>query len=650
VGLTKAHLVLTFRPMKWSLIISSALALFAYSNGIETASAQTPPIIVDQFGYLPALKKVAVIKDPQVGFDAGRSFSPGNQYAVVNAATGETVYTGSPKSWQNGKTDESSGDRVWHFDFSSVTRPGRYFVKDLERSGEAGDVRSFEFEIGPYVYTPVLKVAFKTIYLQRAGFEKTPQFAGPWADKASHLGKGQDPEARLFNQMDDASTERDLRGGWYDAGDYNKYTNWTANYVIELLNTYLENPNIWTDDFDIPESGNGVPDILDEVKWGLDWLERVQNEDGSVLSIMSLKEGSPPSKAKGPSRYGPPNSSATVTTAGAFAIASRVYRGAGFEADAKRYAERADRAWKWFEANPNVKFYNNDPRSNSEGLAAGQQEVEADRLAKKVLISAIQMKALRGDSYFDKIIEDKYYEVNPMQPNTPDGFEGTMASDLLFHARQPNTPRTFADRIRKEYEANILNGYNGWPAVRNSEDPYFAYVDGYWWGSNSTKARRGAIYTQAILANIGPRPKIEYLNAAAGYLNYLHGVNPLNKVYLSNMGAYGAENSVNQFYHAWFKDGSKYDAVGQSKIGPAPGFLVGGPNDSYSRDECCKTVCGGYGAKMCKIPVKSPPSGQPPEKSYADFNEGWPINSWEVTENSNSYQVAYIRLLSKFAR
>jgi len=92
-----------------------------------------------------------------------------------------------------------------------VTRPGRYFVKDLERSGEAGEVRSFEFEIGPYVYTPILKVAFKTMYLQRAGFEKTPEFAGPWADKASHLKKGQDPEARLFNQMDDVSTARDLR-------------------------------------------------------------------------------------------------------------------------------------------------------------------------------------------------------------------------------------------------------------------------------------------------------------------------------------------------------------------------------------------------------------------------------------------------------
>ena len=135
-----------------------------------------------------------------------------------------------------------------------------------------------------------------------------------------------------------------------------------------------------------------------------------------------------------------------------------------------------------------------------------------------------------------------------------------------------------------------------------------------------------------------------------GYVNYLHGVNPLNKVYLSNMGGLGAENSVSQFYHAWFKDGSQWDEVGRSRFGPAPGFLVGGPNPGYERDSCCNTGCGGDGVRMCRLPAKTPPSGQPPAKSYADFNEGWPINSWAVTENSNSYQIAYIRLLSKFAR
>jgi len=186
--------------------------------------------------------------------------------------------------------------------------------------------------------------------------------------------------------------------------------------------------------------------------------------------------------------------------------------------------------------------------------------------------------------------------------------------------------------------------------IQNKADPYRAHIDGYWWGSNGIKSRRGMVYTQAITANVGPRARIDYLNAASGYLNYIHGVNPLNKVYLSNMGRYGAENSVSQFYHSWFKAGTKYDEVGVSRVGPAPGFLVGGPNDGYSRDQCCATGCGGDGDRLCRLPVKSPPSGQPSAKSYADFNESWPLNSWEVTENSLGYQTPYLRLLSKFAR
>ena len=624
------------------------LLLGACAPVSQSASAQTPPpIMVDQFGYLPALQKVAVIKDPKLGFDAGLSFSPGNRYAVVNRATGKVVYTGQPTVWKNGKTDEASGDRIWHFDFSSVRAPGRYVIRDVDRR-----VESFEFEISSNVYTPVLKTAFKTMYLQRAGFEKRAPYAPRgFSDRASHLGKGQDPQARLFSRMNDRSTERDLRGGWYDAGDYNKYTSWTANYVMWLLGAYLENPRVWTDDFGIPESGNGTPDLLDEVKWGLDWLERMQNQDGAMLSVLGLDSASPPSAAKGPSRYGPPNTSATVASAGAFAMAARVYRDVpGFQSDAKRYASRANKAWRWSEANPNVKFWNNDPRSNSEGLAAGQQEVEADRFANKKLIAAIHMATYSEDAYFHRMVEQLYGQVKPMEPGIPNGYEATLAFDMLYYARQSSTPKSFANRIRRDYQSQLLQGYNGWPAIAAKEDPYRAHVDGYWWGSNSVKSHRGQVYVQAIHAGIGEERKLDYLNAALGYVNYLHGVNPLNKVYLSNMGGQGAENSVTQFYHNWFQDGSDWDEVGRSKFGPAPGFLVGGPNDGYARDECCDTVCGGYGKKLCETPIKSPPAGQPPAKSYADFNEGWPINSWSVTENSNSYQIAYIRLLSKFAR
>ncbi len=624
--------------------------MICFMMSVVSATAQTStPILVDQFGYLPELQKRAVIKDPQIGYDAALSFTPGTRYAVIDLSNEKIAFEGSPVLWNDGKIDPVSGDKVWWFDFSAVTKPGRYVIRDIERS-----VDSYPFEINANIYKPVLKAAFKTLYLQRAGFEKrepyTPQ---GYADRASHLGKGQDPQARLYSAKRDARTERDLRGGWYDAGDYNKYTSWTANYVTWLISAYIENPSVWTDDFEIPESGNGIPDILDEVKWGLDWLERMQNADGAMLSVMGLAEGSPPSKATGRSYYGPPNTSGTVTAAGAFAMAAKVFSSEPqLRRHSARYADRAKKAWQWAESNPDVKFYNNDEKQGSEGLAAGQQEVDFDRLQKKKLIAAVHMYALTEDAYFADNVSNLYESVKPMAPNTPDGFEGHLAYELLYFSRQNGVDTRFANKIKRDYAANVLNAYNGWPAISSRESAYNAHVDGYWWGSNSTKARRGSVYTQAVLAGVGNQPSSDYLNAAAGYIHYLHGVNPNAKTYLSNMSRYGAENSVNRFYHAWFKNGSKdYDDVRTSKYGPAPGFLVGGPNPSYERDPCCESgTCGGFGAALCKLPILAPPSNQPPAKSYADFNDGWPLNSWSVTENSNSYQIAYIRLLSKFAR
>jgi len=498
------------------------------------------------------------------------------------------------------------------------------------------------------------KAAFKTFYLQRAGFEKrAPYIDTAYADKASHLGKGQDTQARLYSAKKDKSTERDLRGGWYDAGDYNKYTSWTANYITILLSTYLENPTVWTDDFGIPESGNGVPDVLDEVKWGLDWLERMQNDDGSMLSVMGLSDGSPPSSATGASLYGPANTSATVTSAGAFAMAAKVYgEHTSWKSDAKRYADRAKKAWVWTEANPKVKFYNNDASQGSEGLAAGQQEVDARRLEKKRLIASVHLYALTGDRTYSRLVELLYSRVKPMASGTVNGFEGQIAFEMLYFARQKGISQRFTAKIKNDYKSKVLNAHNAWPAVTGQGDGYGALTDGYCWGSNSTKARYGSIFTQAVIAEVGSEPAIDYLNAASSYVHYLHGVNPLGKVYLSNMRRLGAENSVDSFYHAWFVDGSEqFDDVRTSTFGPAPGFLVGGPNDGYERDACCAAgTCGGYGAAVCRKPILSPPANQPPAKAYADFNDGWPVNSWSVTENSNGYQVAYIRLLSKFVR
>ena len=347
-----------------NLPAQSDLAAADWKKNLKTGpNGPIPAIVVDQFGYPTKSRKVAVIRARRWATTASRS-SRRETYALVELPTGKVVKVAPPSVWNGGNTDQASGDRAWWFDFSDIEAPGKYAVVDLEKG-----VRSASFLIGDHVYKDVMKHALRVFFYQRAGFEKKPEFAGkPWADKASHLGPGQDSEARPWHDGRpstpvERSQVKDLRGGWYDAGDYNKYTSWTARYLIVLLRALEEHPEAFGDDYGIPESGNGIPDILDEVKWGLDWLVRMQNADGSLLCVQGLATASPPSSAREPSYYGPATTSATLMGAAAFAYASKIFA-ARPEQALKLYgsdlAKRARAAWAWADANPDVLYYNND--------------------------------------------------------------------------------------------------------------------------------------------------------------------------------------------------------------------------------------------------------------------------------------------------
>ncbi len=624
--------------------LPAMMLLQAFAQG----ASHSKFIIVDQFGYLPDMPKIAVLKDPQVGFDADMSFSPGSSYALVNKATGAHVFSAAPVEWKGGATDASSGDKVWWFDFSEVSETGDYYVLDVDQN-----LRSYSFRISPGVYNEVLKHAMRTFFYQRVGFAKEEPYADKgWTDGASHLGPLQDKNARIYNDRHNAATERDVSGGWYDAGDYNKYTNWNANYVIGMMLAYLERPEAWTDNYNIPESGNGIPDILDEAKWGIEHMMLMQNEDGSMLSIVGLSHASPPSAANGPSLYGPPNTSATLNTAAAFAIASKVYRSIGMEDFAEDLKERAIRAYNWTEENPNVLFRNNDASApyHSGGLGAGQQEVDDYGRMTARLRAAVFLFELTGDTKYRDHFDANYRQVNMFEWNFAFPFQSENQDMVLYYANLKNATPAVATDIKNVYRNAMLNGSENFPAFNNKADPYMAHIKDYTWGSNSIKCRQGSMFYNMILYNVSDQHHEQARKAAIGYINYIHGVNPLNFVYLSNMYQYGAKNGVNEFYHTWFADGSPlWDRVGESEYGPAPGFLVGGPNPSYDWDGCCPSGCGSAANNArCFSEDISPPKDQPDQKSYKDFNTSWPLNSWSVTENHLGYQVPYIRLLAQF--
>ena len=311
--------------------------------GLALAGCRAPmqapsiPCKLDHFGYRPGDAKVAVYTaDPGPAVEV-RTLSGGVAFRVP--ADGGAI--------RSMGRDAASGDRVWWVDFSPLAAPGRYRLF----SPALGDT-SYEFRLAPDVYDGVLRAALRTFYLQRCGTARPARYAGAWADgEACHRSDASAGPAE--GQADHG--RRDLAGGWHDAGDYNKYV-WTAvsNAVPFLLQAWEESPGAFPDgSLGIPESGNGVSDLLDEVRWELDFLLKMQLPDGSVLSRLhaatTASGEAPPSRDPRRRFYHDPTLESGAVFAGTCARASRVFARAGDESYALALRGAAVRAWDWLQ-------------------------------------------------------------------------------------------------------------------------------------------------------------------------------------------------------------------------------------------------------------------------------------------------------------
>lgn len=611
---------------------------FSLSTNCGAIEPPTDPIVdnrikVDQFGYQNTAQKVAVISNPQTGYNVSTNFTPGSTYQVRLSVDNSVVFSGSPTAWNGGATHAQSGDKVWWFDFSTLTTEGTYHIYD-----PTNNVKSYDFDISDCVYDAPMRQAVRTFYYQRCGTPKvTPYADANWEDAtACHTHTLQDHDCRSISNPT-AATTKDLWGGWHDAGDYNKYVNFLYETMIDLLLAYEEKPTAWADNYGIPESGNGVPDLLDETKYELDWLLRMQQTNGGVLCVVGVQNyasASPPSADNAQRFYGPATTSATYTAAAIFALAAKQYNSVGNMAYANTLQTAAVNAWTWANANPNITYY------NSGTVASGEQEVDGYETQARKLGAAIFLYALTNSNTYKTYIEANYTSMHLFQWSYAYPFEAGHQSALLYYSKQTGITNSVKNNIRNTYSNSLSSGNaDNLPAYTNNTDAYRAYLaDGnYTWGSNTTKARQGSMLFSMNIHGLDAVNATNYRNAAAGYIHYLHGINPTAFAYLSNMSNYGAENSIKEFYHSWFTDGSAlWDRVGVSTYGPAPGFIPGGANPTYSPDAA---YIG---------PVISPPQNQPVQKSFKDWNTSYPQNSWEITENAIYTQASYIRLLAQF--
>jgi endoglucanase len=604
-------------------------------------------IAIDQFGYRPKMSKVAVLVDPERGWNAADSYSAQGSFEVRRWSDGSVAFSGRVTPWNDGQVDPNSGDRGAWFNFTRLDQPGLYYVYD-----PANQVRSHPFEIADGVYTKVLKTAARVFYFNRANFEKRKPYACQgercWTQGADYVGPGQDKQARSVTDPKNPKTERDLSGGWWDAGDTNKYVTFSNEPVHQLLTAYQERPEAFTDDFGIPESGNGIPDLIDEVLVELEWLKKMQPEDlegGALLKLGNIEHGDPlPEESKFPRYYYPtPCSSATIAVSSELSHAAIVLRDLpGFQDYAHDLVVRAERAWE---------HYHSRPKSDAcdDGtIKSGDADKPLEEQNQTAVTAAVYLYDVTAKPVYGEYINEHYASTEPFKSDTWSVYRQSQGDALLYYTHLKIADGSTANAIikRKQSQGDGIDIYR----MRPQFDLYRAFMRPvtYHWGSNNQRASLGNTNLDLVVHKLAKQPEDvqSFTDRAAGLLHSFHGVNPMQIVYLTNMYAVGGDACADEAYHVWFRDKSpRWDNARSSELGPAPGYVTGGPNKDY-----CNGFLGEKSEHACK---HSPVRDQPPGKAYVDTNTGWdpkdPYDkSWELTEPAIYYQASYVRLLSKF--
>jgi endoglucanase len=250
------------------VIIPFLVFLLIVGGSWQRLSAASPPkIVVNQVGYLPNSSKVAFL----VNSDA--------EITKIDLVDNTSKQIVKILPLSRSQSDPQSKDRLQTIDFSQIDRMGNYFLR-------AGKIVSYPFRIAADVYQePIIKL-LRSYYLQRCGVEIADRVTGIH-HAPCHLRDG---TIAHRDRLNSATKFIPAVGGWHDAGDYGKYVATTTVTAGRLLSLYEAYPDRFADrQLSIPESGNGIPDILDEMRVGLDWLLPMQRSDGAVYRKLSGK-------------------------------------------------------------------------------------------------------------------------------------------------------------------------------------------------------------------------------------------------------------------------------------------------------------------------------------------------------------------------
>jgi endoglucanase len=524
-------------------LFSALLTLLTFAD----AQIPTTAIKVDQVGYLSASPKIALVS------------SPGATFTLKRAGDGAIIFDGE---LSQPASEKDTGDIIQTADFSPISTSGEYY---LEIPGVG---RSWTFSIGTDVYARPFYLVMRGFYGQRCGIavDMGPEFPSYHHAACHPRGK--------FHESSGKTGSRPNIGGWHDAGDYGRYVVNSGISTGSLLWAYeMYSSKIGQAKLNIPESGNGTPDILNEARFNLEWMLKMQDNDGGAwhkqtstqfpgfllpdddqLPSEVIGTGSPPFKS----------TCATADLAAVAAIAARVY--APFDNGfADQNLSAAKKAWQWAEKNPNVTFRN--PPS------VGTGEYGDDQCGDERLWAAAELWRTTGDAIYDHYFLANYHSfTDRLQHPDGEGWRevGPMGLWTYALASRKNADPSAVAAIKRLTTAAAQE-----IAGNTENNPYRVSLTtgDYVWGSNGVAANYGM---QLLIANrFSPNPA--FVNAALDNVHYLFGRNAFSLSWVTQLGAH-------PFKHPHHRPSGADD-----NTEPWPGLLSGGPN-AHRQDDVLKKL------------------------------------------------------------
>jgi len=496
------------------------------------AHAADNDIRLSTIGYLPDRSKVASV----VG-EAGSTFvlkRVSDDHAMLTADLSASI------------TDADTNENIRYADFTSVVEPGTYYL-------EVPDVgRSVAFPIGSDVFAQQLETAMLGYYGWRSGMVVEFTYNGyTFRQGPGHLQDG------LLDYIGQAGVSRDGSHGWYDAGDYGKYTVNTGFTLGMLLQAWEANkPRLEKIVLPIPEQGGTLPDFLDEVKWEYDWLFTMQYSptDARVshkLTSLGFAAFIMPEADTTPTYYSPHSSAAAADFVAAMALGARVYRPYD-EALADQMLSAAMASFEWLKANPAAVA----PDLSAFSTGAYTTPDTDDRLW-----AAAEMWETTGDA---AALAD--FETRAATPDRAGAildveFDWSNLRNLGIHTylrstRSGKNP-TLVDTLRSA----MISAADTLVANRGKSG-YGRAPTHYTWGGNGTVAR--TCMTLQVANELAPNSS--YLDTCADQIAHLYGRNYYNRSFVTGAGK---DPPLHPHHRP-----SASDTV----AAPFPGLLVGGAN------------------------------------------------------------------------